>query len=552
MKKLLQLTSAIAFLATANNANGQAAFIMNTQLDVNNITAGAQVHGDLWWDPLSTAPRCEFPKNSGKNIMAASSIWMAGYDNNNILHQSAQTYRQTGNDYWPGPLDNNGTLSYSTSTDWARIWKVYKTDVDGFKATTTHTLQNTPLAILEWPAKNNPYARGANNAPLTITNDMAPFIDVNTDGNYNPLDGDYPEMKGDQMLWWVFSDNGATHNNALTPSIPLKVEVHACAYGYKRNTLIDDVLYYEFKIANKSTNNYNKFRFGIWSDADLGYYLDDYIGFDSTRRMGIVYNGTSTDGFGALDHYGAQIPVAGITLLKMPGDNAPAYQPAGSFMYYNNDNSVMGNPEVDSSYDNYLRATWRNGAHLKNTFMGPGIVSTGYGSGQNTNYVFPGDPADKSKWSECVSGNYPGDRRFIITTNDYVFNAGSSTTVAFALVATQPGNNGCPNVNFNDIKIVADTAWKVFGNTPPTPQFIGDEESEVSPAVYPNPAHDKLYINAKNARVTIYNALGIRMTVTPVSGNGKTEINIATLPAGIYHVIYQTGDGTFNQTFVKE
>ncbi|MDZ7774772.1 MAG: hypothetical protein U5L09_03725 [Bacteroidales bacterium] len=81
---------------------------------------------------------------------------------------------------------------------------------------------------------------------------LAPFYDADGDGNYNPMNGDYPyydlsgdlcgtktptadEMagdviegtsvlsdqviKGDQTLWWVTNDKGNTHsgNNGSTP-----------------------------------------------------------------------------------------------------------------------------------------------------------------------------------------------------------------------------------------------------------------------------------------------------------------------------------------------
>ncbi len=552
MKKgLYTVLTFLVASALSQAAHAQAAFAVKEYIDVNNVRAAALVHGDLWWDPVAQIAQCEYPKNSGKHIMSASSIWMAGYDNNNILHQSAQTYRQNGNDYWPGPLDGTGYVDYITSAKWAKIWKVDLSDINTFKSSANHTVQNTPLSILEWPAKNNPYAAGASGIPLTITTDMAPFVDVNSDGNYNPLDGDYPDIKGDQMLWWVFSDNGNTHSNANPPSSPLKVEIHAKAYAYKRNTLIDNVVYYEMDIANKSGSNYSGFRFGIWADADLGYYQDDYIGFDSVHRMGIVYNGMAVDGTGQPDAYGAQIPVAGVTFLRMPGDNVPLYQPAGSFMSYNNDFSVVGNPESDSNYNSYLRSTWKNGSHLKNDFKGPGIPSTGYSTGPDANYIFPGDPAIKSQWSECSSSNPPGDRRFIIATNDYTFAAGTSATVAFALVVTPPGNNGCPNTSFADIKTVADTAWQNFGNTFPTgiQNITGGENT---PDIYPNPAHDRLFVNGVFTGIQVYDALGRKMVISPFTTSSRTEIPVSDLAPGIYHILLPGNSRTRSYTFVKE
>ncbi len=208
-------------------------------------------------------------------------------------------------DYWPGPLDASGSLSYTTSQNWAKIWKVNRSDIQYFQGLSTHTTANTPQAILTWPAKGNVNAQGNGGVSLTVTDDMAPFVDLNGNGIYEPLLGEYPDVKGDQALWWVFSDNGPAHTQ--TNGTPLGVEVHAMAYGYRRGTLIDNVIYYEYTIVNRSPNTYTDFRIAQWNMAQLGgdynffsgsynAELVNYIGFDSTWRMGITYSAINDDG----------------------------------------------------------------------------------------------------------------------------------------------------------------------------------------------------------------------------------------------------------------
>lgn len=517
-------------------------------IDINNIKAGIQLHGDMWYDYVNSVPLCEFPKGSGKHIMAGGALWIGGYDNMGSLSVSAQTYRQSGNDFWPGPLDAAGSLSATTSQQWARIWKINRSTIDSFKKTNQHTLTNIPAPILEWPAKNNPYAKGANGTSLFITTDMAPFEDRNNDGKYDPLAGDYPKIKGDQMLWWVFSDNGPTHSH--TPSTPpMKLQIQACAYGYKRNTLMDNVVYYEYYITNKSNIKYDSCSLGIWADADLGYHLDDYIGFDSSHRMGYVYNSSGNDPV-----YNNQVPVAGITLLRSPGDAPPAYVPAGGFMYYNNSPSpVNGNPSnaVDLYY--LLNASWLDGSHLKNDFVSPGSTSWGTGSGPNTNYVYPGDPGNPVQWSECASQNPGGDRRFIISTDNFSLSAGSGMMVAFALVATNPSSGStCPGFSMNSIKEVADTAWQNF-KFPVGIQDVAHTEKSLAP--YPNPASGKIFIDipgSEAAEIAVYDATGKKMAVTTACISGRAEINIATLPAGIYHISCIRNDSYSAATFIKQ
>jgi hypothetical protein len=555
MKSLFYAAFFIALFAPGLQCFAQAPFSTIDYVDINNINAAVLVHGDMWWNPALQIAQCEFPKGSGHDISFTGSLWMSGYDAGNNLHVSAQMYRQTGNDYWPGPLDANDSLTYLSSQGWAKIWKVNESDIVAFIGTATHTTTNTPTDILTWPAKGNPYAQGGFSTALTISQDMAPFVDVNNDGIYNPLQGDYPAIKGDQALWWVFSDNGPTHTQ--TNGIPLKVEIHAMAYAYSRGTLIDNVVYYEYTIFNRSPNNYTNYRIGQFADMDLGYAFDDYIGFDSSYRMGIDYNGNPFDGTGQVNSYDTMIPTAGVTMIVLPGDNPPAtFVPAGSFIFFNNDYSALGNPVSPGEYSNYLRSMWRDSSHVVDDFQGYGIPSNGTGTGPNTNYVFPGDPSDTSKWSECSSQNPPGDRRFIITSNDFTLNAGASEKVVMALVTTNPMlHNGCPSTSFDSIKVVADTAWNIYFNPLPALSVSNLVNQNSQIRIYPNPAHDKIFIETNgmvSGQLVIYNTMGQAVNAMPNMHQSKTQVDIAGLPGGVYYILYRDATEQKAITFIKE
>jgi hypothetical protein len=482
---------------------------------------------------------------------------MSGYDAGSNLHVSAQMYRQNGNDYWPGPIDSTtGVLDSATSSLWNKIWKVNRTTVDSFRVdTNVHTTTNTPQSILRWPGKGNTYATGFANMPLTITRDMAPFVDRNGNGVYEPLLGEFPAIKGDQTLWWIVSDKGPSHNESN--GLPLGVEIHNMAYGYKRGTLIDNVIYYDYKIVNRSANNYTNFRIGQFSDMDMGTPSDDYVGFDSSHRMGIIYNGGPFDTV-----YSTNIPMAGITMIILPGDAGTSYVPAGSFLYFNNDATTTGNPVFDFEYNGYLRSLNKAGIHIANDYTSPGIPTSGFSGGPFTNYVFPGDPSDSTKWSECASGNMPGDRRFVITSNDFTLNAGASQRVVMALVTTnQSTSNACgaASLNFDGIKVVADTAWGIFFNPPPDTLVTGVSVNPIANNVriYPNPAHDRLFIEtiglpSSQESVQVYNAIG-QLISTPVSKtSGKLELNISSLPNGMYNILYRNSGEYKAAVFIKE
>lgn len=540
MKKLL-LTLFSLLLWSGIPTFAQAPFNTMDSININNINATVLVHGDMWWNPDSTVyePKCFYPNGSRKNINFASAIWMSGYDAGNNLHVAAQTYRQDGNDYWPGPLDGSDTITYSTSSDWAKIWKIDRRDMDSFFSYRLHTLPNTPLSILTWPAKGNIYARGNGGVALTIPANMAPFIDVDGNGIYDPLAGDYPDFKGEQALWWVFSDNGPTHTQSN--GRPLGVEVHAMAYAFRRGTLIDDVVYYDYQVFNKSANDYRNFRMGLWDDINLGYANDDYMLFDSTWRMAVCYNGTNDDGSVAgypSGCYGIDPPHSAVTMIALPGDVGSTYVPAGSFMYLNNDLSIIGNPVIDSQYSGYMRATLRNGSHLVND------------SGVNINYMSMFNSPDTALPTECAASNSYGDRRFVLSSNDFSLNAGSSAHIVLAqLVADSAG--GCPSTSFNKIRTVADTAWHRYHSLA-TPEV----NAIWSVNVYPNPAHNELHIDLpvlpSVVDITVYNMLGQKQDVSIIRKGTTYDLTIDRLPAGVYTLWCRNADAQQVRRFVKQ
>lgn len=549
MKK--QLLSALTVLLATCGVKAQTPFAIVDSININNINADVTLHGDMWW------AHCNFPVDSPRAINFTGGLWMSGYDDGGQLHIAAQTYRQHGIDYWPGPLDAaGGATTYATSFKWAKIWKVNRTDIQAFQALPAHNESNTLPAILTWPGKGNTYSKGNGGYSLSITTDMAPFKDLNGNGIYEPLNGEYPDIKGDQALWWVFNDNGVVHNQSNDR--PLGMEVHAMVYGYKRGNGIDDIIYYDYDIINRSPNTYNNFRVAVWDDVEIGYYLDDYAGFDSTHRMGIAYNSTDRDG-GA---FGNPIvgfnypPVTGLSMIVAPGDAGGALLPPGSFIAYNNEGTRLGNPASSTEFNYYMRARWRDGAHLTNIFNGPGIPCGLQGTGAECNYLYPGDPSDASQWSECSCVDPPGDRLFVLSSGDITFTAGTSQHLALALIAKKHAG-GCERISFAGIKALADTAWDIYHNPLPSLQVGAQYTTGNKISIYPNPARNQLFIEDQQAgigaaAIAVYNSSGQKMSIIPAKNNKGYTIDISGFPPGIYYAIYTGAVEQNTTTFVKE
>src|SRR5215471_1377930 len=76
-------------------------------MDINNVRARLLGSGDMWWDLVATARYIipNVPKGSGLpevSSMFAGAVWIGGIDAQGQLKIAAQTYRQNGNDYFPG------------------------------------------------------------------------------------------------------------------------------------------------------------------------------------------------------------------------------------------------------------------------------------------------------------------------------------------------------------------------------------------------------------------------------------------------------------------
>jgi hypothetical protein len=444
-----------------------------TDLDINNVRTRLLAGGDMWWN-LQDA-RYEIPKvpagsdQVSKHSMFAGALWIGGIDAGGQLKMAAQTYRQSGNDFWTGPLNEQGSVEDVVCSNYDRHWKVTRSEIDEVRAIYEESgsvnIAEVPQTIREWPASGNPYAVGANNTPLSISvnRSMAPFVDINGDGVYNPEDGDYPDVKGDQAIWWVYNDKGNIHTETGGEAIGL--EIKATAFAFNTNDEVNNMTFYSYDITNYSTVVLDSVFFGQWVDPDLGNFQDDFVGCDTARGLGICYNGDAFDEGAA--GYGANPPLIGVDFFQGPqkyiysGDTIVDSTRLGmsKFLYYNNDFSTIGNPEVASHYYGYLSGTWKDGSPF--TFGG-----NGYNTGVPTDFMFPSDPSDNSPgaWSECAEGNTPFDRRFLQSAGPFRLEPDAKNEVVVGVVWVRPPNQSGCQADFSALNLADDKAQALYDN----------------------------------------------------------------------------------------
>jgi hypothetical protein len=450
-------------IADCNPATAQ------VELNINNVRTTLLTGGDLWWDPVGQLPKYEVPKIPiGSNELRlhsiyAGALWIGGIDQaTGALKVAAQTYRQTGNDFFPGPLNDNGQTDAETCNNFDRMWTVYGSEIAEFIAKyeddNSVSLSEVPDNLLKWPGRNNPYFSDKNPFDLPEDKIFAPFYDRNGDDAYNPLDGDYPVIDpscepnyADQMIWWMFNDRGNSHTESGGEAIGL--EVGALAFAFQTNDETNNMTFYRYEVDNRSTTPLDKTYFGQWVDPDLGEALDDFVGCSPENALGVVYNGDANDE----GNYGNDVPMLGIDFFKGPKekignnpDGTPIYQQLGmsAFVYYNNNFGVQGNPENASHYYGYLSGFWKDGTPFTYGGIGKG-GSTPYP------YMFPSEPnlaagttdpaTNLEAWSECAAGNTPDDRRFLQSSGPFLLEPGAINEIVVGVVWTRGATYPCPS-----------------------------------------------------------------------------------------------------------
>ena len=541
-------------------------------LDVNQVRAVILDRGDMHWDLTSAG--YEVPKNQGVNAIFASSLWIGGLDNGGTLHQAAMTYRQTGNDYWPGPLDTiTGTTDSTASASFDKIWKLDRWKIDEFRTNfangnvTSGTYIPDP-DIINWPAV------GSGN----YGKDMAPFVDVNGDGLYNPMvDGDYPKIKGDQMCYWIFNDN--LHAHTETGGQAFKVEVHASAYAYNCDSINDSLkalnytTFYDYEIYNRSTSNYHNTYVGLWEDSDLGGYNDDYLGCNPSDNYSFTYNGDSVDvSTGGVASYGANPPMLSNVILNgplaVPGDgidnnNNGVIDEAGEknlmthvLNYNNNTNPLNGNPGAAANFYDYMQSKWKDGSNV--TYGGDGL-----GAGTPYNFMYDGVPSLPG-WSEATLADPFVDRRIVMTCGPFNLDAAQHVNFNYAIVYTrddQPAYNIVSLYNRNKADVEKIRQWYNLDDFPscdPLNTGIATHQIPVdnNMLLYPNPAGDLVYISystpSKNMLVEIYDVTGQLMKSIKTNSLQDQPIDIAGFSKGLYIVKLSDGKNVIVKRFIKQ
>ncbi len=432
------LLCAFSFFPYESNAQcsgGQASI----ELEVNNVSAKINMDGHLWHKGQD-GEGYQVPKNGGVAALYTGSIWMGGVNEIGSIKIAAPLYSPNQSEYWPGPINDGGFIYPEACSNWDRFFKVDRYEITSHIADWQDNFyidNNVPAQLLSWPGRNNPYFQEVAGFNLPINASIAPFVDVDGDNIYDPYNGDYPLIKGDQCIAWVFNDVGGSHEQTLGARIGM--EVFAMAYGYNTGIdVIDNSTFYDFKFTYKGLDNLSDFHFAFFADPDLGCNRDDFIGCVPTENLAYAYNQDDFDQDCPTGYQDA-IPVIGIKYFDTPNNVGLSYfSHAFSTIDLPFSNT---NPNGPEEYFNILRGLWSNGTPISQGGNGYNPDQPAYP------YAYDGTIIGGVPWTECNFSEDESltDRRIIMGFGPFDLNPGDIHHLRFAVIYDRNVEYNCPS-----------------------------------------------------------------------------------------------------------
>lgn len=441
------------------------------------------------------------------------SLWIGGLDTQGNVYAMAETYRQIGgNDNARGPLTTDTTAIQDTNrlNYWDQVFKINREDVDELKKSAT--VNNR---VEDWPGNGSP--------THLEPEQVAPFIDADNDGIYNPTKGDYPDMKGHQMLFQVNNDH-VTKTQTGSEIMDLEITTIPYVFNCRNDEVLNNTFFIDYVIVNKSKRDYNSVFIGQYIDFDIGNYGDDRIGTLPSQKALFAYNNGNSD-----PSFGLDPPIQSSYILS---------HPLSKTMYINNNSSPNGNAQSADDHYNYLAGRWRNGDCLR--YGGDGFSTS---TGECTDYVYPGDPKDATDWSEISAKRVAEDRQGTLSTGP--LNLKQGDTVVFSVGYTiHKANTGkvfdSYDLAIKEIQHVQDL-YKADQLANPCTWVSAPEIPTIEGGlrIYPNPANSYLRVDLGDIKgsgtLQVVSTDGRVVSKRDVRENERAlSMDISSLPAGIY------------------
>lgn len=514
-------------------------------------------------------------KGDGNLFAYRQTIWMSGtsYGSDTIAHLSAQEYRASRVDFYPGPISTDP----SATQHWDRTWTVTKGMIDSLRNGLYTTI---PEPIQSWPTQGR--------SQFGERQSLAPYVDVDNDGSYDPAMGDYPAIKGDISTIAIFND---WNDRGFYQYWAFQMEGIAWYYMVEGTGVEQRAVFTEYEMWNTSSNSYEEAWVSVFSDLDVGDAFANNIGTDAQRHS--VYAYPYSPLYAGGPAYPTKSPWGAVTILEGPtadvGDgvdnnwdgcvdgvvdaqgNCISENPSAGIeepttlqtsMGYNN--TFVGHnrvPQMDAHYRMYMLGRWVDGSFIK--IENPsGFNSLNNGDGHNpsvaqgiSSFIFPGNsyapdplvaavPNADINFFESPAESY--DKRVIGSAGPFTWDPNEKITFAYATL--------WGTVDTSNFMNIIDSIGAEIDQLQIVHQTIGVDEIEI-PSLKLVVGQDDEHLYAENPHgdsfeFEILDINGRALLTGRIGASTKTQIRTTALAPGVY--ILRTTDALFATKWIKQ
>ena len=547
--------------------------IAHAQLTANNIKP--TITSEVLFSHMSHSRHLGFiaPSNSESSTIFAANLWLSGlkdgviYSNHRLYGSPATPINGISNSSNPGPVSDLSHVAPYFNSPWNRVWKVTKEQIDFHLANYQNNGYVANKAILDWPT----HGIILDGEP----NFIAPYFDRNNDLLYDPYDGDYPIIKGDEAIFFLYNDGGSP-----LISNPMRSEIHGLVYAFScGDSAMANTIFVDYKIINRSQNTYDNTHLGMWTDFDNGNPSDDYLQTDVERNLQFCLNGDDFDeDNGGKIGYKNHPPSQGVLLLKGPKkdtdgiDNSYGVNPNESINGKGFGDGIIDNEYWGMQYSIlYSASSFALNQDLvnynllqNNDLSGTPLLNL---NGHDHKYIFPNDSdplyfsthgTSYSPWTEASIGNSPRDISALTSTGPVTFAPNDTIELTYAFVFGRDYVNTGAQAGVDNMLERVDSIQSYYdqGLLAPCgfPSSINDKKTKTqSFVVYPNPTKDVLNIQQEigsELQISIFDVTG-KLLLTTHSSEKQVQINTNNLPNGLYVISIQSPIGKSSQMFIK-
>ena len=457
-------------------------------------------------------------------------------------------------DFWAGPLNSSldptirGTAfgeEYCQNFD--RFWTINKAEVLSHRQDWDDNGSidnNVADNILEWPGQGNPEFEGINGWILP-DEDMAPFVDRNDNGIYEPMSGDYPAIRGDWNIWKIINDAGNIHTESNGDKFKMELSIMFYAFESDDST-ISKTFYTDIELRNDNSTKMDSLVISLFtnhSKVDQQIVFQDGVGCNPAENYSFAYG---------LGEDSSSPSHSMLIIQKILTEEEQVDKKFSHFTYCANpaeDNppSIITDPSSVIEYTRYMSGEWRDGSPL--TFGG-----NGYAGQTPTDFAFPDNPTDPNGWSMCSEDLPKYNYRAFTSSLAGTVLPGAVRRFSYSTTFLTDYGVGCPDfAEMNEVSDKVEDVWDENEMVTSLINFSLDNQLKV----FPNPFHNELDLSIDNEQikeVEIYSITGQSILRQEHLSDSNITLEFPKeMASGLYFVKAKTENGaSYIQKIVKQ